>query len=98
MCSAWLTFEAFLRDVGPSPSPLHSLDRLNNEGDYEPANVRWVTKRTQNQNTRTCKYYTLNGERLCIAEWARRKHLPYAKVKARLRRGWSIEKALDGGS
>ena len=53
MCAEWQqSFAAFYRDVGPRPTPLHSLDRKNNDGNYEPGNVRWALKSTQNRNKR----------------------------------------------
>lgn len=51
----WRDFEAFLRDMGERPSPAFSLDRINNEGNYEPGNVRWATAREQQHNTRAFK-------------------------------------------
>lgn len=51
VCQEWRdSFEAFLRDVGPRPSASHSIDRINNEGNYEPGNVRWATWSTQRHN------------------------------------------------
>lgn len=52
MCDAWRdSFESFLRDIGPRPSPEHSLDRYpNNDGHYEPGNVRWATRTEQSNN------------------------------------------------
>lgn len=52
VCERWLTFSSFLEDVGEKPSPKHTLDRIDNDGDYERANVRWATQREQNFNQR----------------------------------------------
>jgi hypothetical protein len=56
MHSAWIhDFQAFYNYVGPRPSPQHSLDRINNDGNYEPGNVRWATRAEQNTNRRPCR-------------------------------------------
>lgn len=53
VCAAWENdFPGFLKDVGSAPSPKHSLDRINNDGNYEPSNCRWATATQQAQNTR----------------------------------------------
>lgn len=52
VCDRWLDFRNFVVDVGMPPTPKHTLDRINNNGDYEPSNVRWATYTEQNSNRR----------------------------------------------
>lgn len=53
VCERWASFENFLSDVGERPTPKHSLDRIDPNGNYEPANCRWVTHTTQCRNRRS---------------------------------------------
>lgn len=52
VCDRWSKFKSFLEDMGRKPGPLHSLDRINNDGDYEPSNCRWATRAEQRLNCR----------------------------------------------
>jgi hypothetical protein len=95
VCDRWReSFEAFLADVGPRPSPRHSIDRIDNDGNYEPGNVRWATREEQMRNRSTAHHVEAFGERLTAAEWSERKGIPYATLLARLAKGWPTEEAL----
>lgn len=83
------------RELGLKPSRLYSLDRIDNDGDYAPGNIRWATPTEQNRNQRTTRRYELNGEALTIGEWAERAGVKYERVASRvLRYGWAIDEAL----
>jgi hypothetical protein len=95
VCSRWDSFELFLQDMGPRPSPRHSIDRIDNDGHYEPGNCRWATIDAQNQNRRTTTFVEFNGERRSVSEWARVLGLPQSTLWNRLYdRGWSVERSL----
>lgn len=72
VCKRWDDFALFLADMGPRPSPQHSVDRIDNNGNYEPGNCRWATLNEQARNTRTNHVLDVGGKELTIAEWAER--------------------------
>jgi len=95
VCERWSKFENFIADMGPRPSPDHSIDRIDNNGNYEPSNCRWATLAVQNSNTRANRLITVGAETLTITQWARRVGLARNTIRNRLARGWAIEKALN---
>jgi hypothetical protein len=95
ICKEWRSsFPRFLADMGPRPTPQHSIERKNNNGNYEPSNCVWLLKSEQNKNRRCNRYFTINGETACLAEWAKRSNINSDTVASRLKRGMSIEDAL----
>lgn len=72
VCDRWKDFQAFLDDMGPRPSSKHSLDRYpDNDGNYEPGNVRWATPAEQAKNKRTTVMLTHGGRTMCLLDWCR---------------------------
>lgn len=81
-------FSVFAAAIGEPPSPKHSLDRYpDNDGNYEPGNVRWATFAEQNRNKRANLWFEWNGKRMILADWAIELGIPYGRLKTRYRRG-----------
>lgn len=94
VCDRWRRdYFAFLADMGDAPEG-HSLDRINNDGNYEPGNCRWATPQQQSANSRVPRTIEHGGEVHCIAEWARRLGMPAGLLYHRLYAGWSVERAF----
>lgn len=97
VCYRWRnSFEAFAADVGERPSPDHSIDRIDTNGNYEPGNVRWATLVEQNNNTRANLIVLFRGEKMTAKQAFRASgtSTPLATFYTRLYRGWTIERAV----
>lgn len=94
ICSRWDSFENFLEDMGERPEGA-SLDRIDVDGDYEPGNCRWATVTQQMRNRSNTVWIDYRGEKYTIGDLADMAGLPYWKVKQRLKRGWSVERAIS---
>lgn len=98
VCARWNDFAAFLSDMGPRPSLGHTLDRIDNCGDYEPGNCRWATKREQmdNRSKPTVKL-TLDGLTMPVSCWADRLGLSAFTIWKRVKKGLSDADCLALG-
>lgn len=96
VCERWQqSFAVFAEDVGSPPTAeAYTLDRIDNNGDYEPGNVRWATPTTQSRNRRNTKFYVLAGIKRSLSEWADLVGLDPPTVRRRLKYGWPLEEVL----
>jgi hypothetical protein len=89
ICERWKSFENFLADMGERPTPQHSLDRIDVDGDYEPGNVRWATQKEQCRNKRTNRLIEIDGVSRCVSEWCEIFGTPVRRAFGRLQTGWN---------
>lgn len=95
VCNRWdRSVKNFLADVGQRPSLKHTLDRINNDGDYEPKNVRWATWGEQSRNTRRNRRLVVNGVTKTMMDWSISAGLKFKTIQSRLRLGWSEKRAV----
>lgn len=95
VCAEWRhDFAAFFKHIGPRPSPTHSIDRIDVNGNYEPGNVRWATPTEQARNKRTNSRLNAFGETLTLVEWSERTGINRGTIESRIKYGMSPEKAL----
>ena len=97
VCPEWeADFDKFYEDMGPRPSPKHSLDRIDNNGDYTPGNVRWATPKEQSRNTSRTRFLTVFGETKPLVQWAEGLGITPQSLKYRLDKGgWDLEAAVS---
>ena len=93
VCKDWDDFATFLADMGERPQGA-TLDRVDNDKSYGPENCRWATATEQANNRSDNTYLSKDGTRRTIAQWSARTGLPGPTIRARLKRGWSVERAL----
>ena len=101
VCTRWDSFQDFVVDVGPRPPgvgeggrALYSLDRIDNDGDYKPGNVRWATAKEQGRNSSYNRLLTFGGKTLLLCEWAECTGIQRGTIAARLKAGVSVRDAL----
>lgn len=96
ICERWEnSFDNFLSDMGERPSSSHSIDRINNDIGYNKDNCRWATRIEQSRNTSKNVFIEHNGKRMCVVEWSELLGINSSTICNRLRKGWSVEKALS---
>ena len=96
VCDRWvLSFSDFLTDVGEKPTSMHTLDRIDNNGNYEPGNIRWATRTEQARNKSNNRILEFQGEAMCCSDWADRIGIDVDVLLDRLNKlKWTVERAI----
>lgn len=95
VCDRWAQFENFLADMVQKPSPKHSIERIDNDGDYCPENCKWATTEEQANNKRCNRTITMLGETKTMAQWAKQFGISDTNIWQRIEvLGWSEQKAV----
>lgn len=95
VCPEWdVSFESFVSDMGLRPKG-HSLDRIDNDGNYEPSNCRWAVPKDQSGNRRVTIFVTWQGKRVTTSQLERKYGFCKGVVAARIGMGWSVERAVS---
>ena len=96
------SFEEFVAHMGPRPSLKHSLDRIDNDGHYEPGNVHWATDADQARNKRNNVLITIGGVTKIQHDWARQYGIKHQVIWDRRNRNWcdecSVSVPVGGGT
>lgn len=94
VCERWRTFENFAADMGPHPGKGFSIDRIDNDGHYEPGNCRWATQREQQRNRSSNVPVEINGTTRILVEWSELSGVKLCTIWRRLERGWDPHRAV----
>lgn len=94
VCERWNVFENFLADMGERPTRRHSIERINNNGNYELNNCVWALPIQQANNRSSSLLLSLNGKTQTLTQWASELGIVENTLRGRLRLGWSVEDAL----
>lgn len=93
ICERWEVYENFLADMGRKPKG-YTIERIDNDGDYEPSNCRWASKDEQARNKRNVHKITVNGQTKTAPEWSEVSGIKATTITDRLRKGWPPDKAV----
>src|SRR3990167_3218505 len=93
VCDRWLDLRNFVSDMGHPLSGM-TIDRINNDGNYEPSNCRWATYTQQARNRSSNPYLEFRGQKKLISDWAVEVGIKHCTLTMRLKAGLSVEEAL----
>lgn len=98
VCDRWSVYENFIADMGRKPASMFCIDRIDNDGNYEPGNCRWATRVQSENNKRSNRRVSVYGLTMTVAEWARATGLSYATISQRVSDGWSPSRVVGDWS
>jgi hypothetical protein len=95
VCERWHSFENFISDMGQRPSPKHSIERRDNNGNYDPSNCKWATKVEQLYNKRNTILINYKGSKITVQEARKIAGISAKTIRRRLRDGWSAADVIE---
>lgn len=93
VCERWDNFFTFLADMGRKPDGM-SIERLDNDGNYDPSNCIWADRKTQRRNCRNTTLVAAGGKTQCLTDWCKELGLNYHSIARRIQIGWTPLQAL----
>jgi hypothetical protein len=95
VCTKWLKFENFLKDMGDRPKGSRiTIDREDNDGNYEPNNCRWLSNKKNQRNKKSTVFVEWEGKKIAVTELEEQQGFPRGIIYKRLKLGWPLEKAV----
>lgn len=98
ICPEWASFDQFVEDMGPRPSPTHSIDRIDNDLGYSPKNCRWATKKEQQRNQRRAVFVSIEGVSHRLVEIVEKTGIKPETIVSRANAGMNMADILAGKS
>ena len=96
VCDSWQKYKNFENDMYPTFQEGLTLDRIDNNKDYELSNCKWSTKKEQANNRRTSRWVTIDGQTKTLAQWINESPVKKITIEHRIYlRNWPVEKALE---
>ncbi len=94
VCERWDEFKNFISDMGQKPTPDHTIERVDRNGNYEPSNCVWATPKAQARNRSTNHILTVNGVSKTMVLWSEQSGIKLKTLAQRIRKGWSDSDAV----
>lgn len=94
VCKEWLDYHTFAKDMSHDYKDGLTIDRIDNDGNYEPGNCRWSTTKQQNRNYSRNLILEHDGKRMCVVDWAAEIGVPASALYYRVQAGWSVKRIL----
>lgn len=94
VCQRWMNFESFSKDMLPTWRPGLTLERIDNNGNYEPSNCQWATRKVQANNSRRVHFIEFNGRTQSVSDWSIELKISRLTLTSRILKGWPLERAL----
>lgn len=95
ICDKWLDFRSFQNDMFPTYRKGLQINRINNNGNYEPSNCKWVTQKENCNNKNNNHLIEFNRQKLNLTQWSEKTGISFSALMYRIKAKWSVDKMLS---